>query len=209
VAEHYPNLTFRTDPAGDRMFLEGLFVLKTDCGVSTPISIRVEFPTSYPDAEPTAYDAAKHFRRSVDRHILSDGQFCLWLPPCSLWEKDDPVRLLRFLDEVAVFLERQLVYDATGAQSWPGPQYKHGADGYTEFMLGILDGNEGHLSSLFPAILGKTHPSRNEPCPCGSQQKYKRCHAERVEAIIRRVGRNRISFLYLNPLATGRASAKT
>ncbi|WP_373694194.1 SEC-C metal-binding domain-containing protein [Edaphobacter paludis] len=33
-------------------------------------------------------------------------------------------------------------------------------------------------------ILGKISPGRNEVCPCGSQLKYRRCHASPVEHIV-------------------------
>jgi len=181
------------------MNLEGDFVLQTDCGVSTSIAIRIVFPRDYPGSEPTAFDAAGRFPVSADRHIIKDGQFCLWLPPCSPWNKDDPNRLRRFLDEVTVFLERQLIFDATGGKIWPGDQYKHGAGGYEEFMLTLLDGDDAHLSSLFPVILGKIHPGRNEFCPCGSQKKYKHCHSDAVAEIVRRIGRRTLEYLYSKP----------
>lgn len=136
---------------------------------------------------------------SADRHIIKDGQFCLWLPPCSPWDKDDPNRLRRFLDEVTVFLERQLIFDATGGKIWPGNQYKHGAAGYEEFMLALLDGDDADLSSLFPVILGKIHPGRNEFCPCGSQEKYKRCHSDAIAEIVSRIGRRALECLYNKP----------
>lgn len=208
MSEHYPGLAFRVDTAGERIHLEGDFIIEAECGVRTPIRIRVDFHASYPADEPTAYDATGRFLPSLDRHILKDGQFCLWLPPCSPWDRDDPYRLLRFLDEVTVFLERQLIYEATGEREWPGRQYAHGAAGYREFMLSTLDGNEQHLQSLFPVIIGTSRLSRNELCPCGSSRKYKRCHAEQVESIIYRIGRSRLDFLYRRPAPKDASSAK-
>jgi hypothetical protein len=199
VQAHYPSLTFRADTEAGRMYLEGQIALQANCGVATSIAVRISFPPNYPESEPTAYDAVGRFPVSVDRHIISEGRFCLWLPPCSPWDKNDPSRLLRFLDEVSVFLERQLVYDATGHQEWPGRQYKHGTAGYEEFMLARLANNEEDFRSLLPVILGQLRPGRNEPCPCGSQQKYKRCHANSVADIISRIGRNTLDFLYKRP----------
>ncbi len=109
VQEHYPSLTFHVYSDSGMMHLTGDLILRSDCGVPTEIPIRIEFPVNYPNREPTAYDAASRFPTNLDRHILKDGQFCLWLPPCSPWSPTDPRRLLRFLDEVAVFLDRQLV----------------------------------------------------------------------------------------------------
>ena len=81
VKELYPLLRFRLDTDAGKMNLEGDFVLQTDCGVSTSIAIRVEFPCDYPDSEPVAFDAAGRFPALVERYIIWDGQFCLWLPP--------------------------------------------------------------------------------------------------------------------------------
>jgi hypothetical protein len=197
VKEFYPRLCFRLDADAGKMNLEGDFVLRTDCGVSTSIAIRVEFPRDYPDSEPIAFDAAGRFPALVDRHIIKDGQFCLWLPPCSAWNKDDPNRLIRFLDEVTVFLERQMIFDVTGV--WPGDQYKHGADGYEEFMLARLNGNPSHFASLFPVILGRMRPGRNELCPCGSQKKYKRCHADAIANIVAQISHRTLKRLYDKP----------
>ena len=199
VKELYPRLRFRLDADVGKMNLEGDFVLQTDCGVSTSIAIRVEFSGNYPDAEPIAFDAAARFPVSADRHIIKDGQFCLWLPPCSPWDKEDPNRLIRFLDEVSVFLERQMTFEVTGI--WPGDQYKHGAAGYEEFMLARLNGNPSDFAALFPVILGRAHPGRNELCPCGSQKKYKRCHADAVAGIVSKIGHRTLKYLYDNPAA--------
>ena len=197
VKELYPSLRFRLDADAGKMNLEGDFVLQTDCGVSTSIAIRVEFPRDYPDSEPVAFDVAGRFPASVDRHIIKNGQFCLWLPPCSPWDKNDPNRLVRFLDEVTVFLERQMIFDVTGV--WPGDQYKHGTDGYEEFMLARLNGNPSHFASLFPVILGRIRPGRNELCPCGSRKKYKRCHADAIAEIVVRIGHRTLKYLYDKP----------
>lgn len=197
VAEHYPDLAFRVEPDSGLMCLAGNITLRADCGVPTEILIRIVFPMGYPDLEPAAFDAAGRFLVSDDRHITRGGRFCLWLPPCSRWDKNDPNRLGRFVDEVTVFLERQLIYDVTGV--WPGAQYKHGAEGYDELMLSVLGGHEDHFRIFFPVIVGLEHLGRNSLCLCGSGKKYKRCHAEAVEEIMVRIGRNTLDFLYRRP----------
>src|SRR5260370_19484441 len=70
---------------------------------------------------------------------------------------------------------------------------------YEEFMLALLDGDDAHLSSLFPVILGKIHPGRNEFCPCGSQKKYKHCHSDAIAEIVGRIGRRALEYLYNKP----------
>lgn len=197
VRAHYPGLTFQIDSESGRMLLEGDFVLKAECEIPTTIRIRIKFPSNYPSSEPTAYDVGEFFPRDVDRHILSSGAFCLWLPPCSPWSEGEPdASLLRFLDEVLVFLDRQLVYDATGGKHWPGPHYRHGKYGYLDFMLSILEGNEELLNALLPVILGDVSPGRNDICPCGTQLKYKHCHEGVVEYMVRRIGRGTLDYFF-------------
>lgn len=196
VEHNYPCLIFAADPVMAGMQLMGTITLLSDCGVKTPLSVRIEFPADYPLSEPDAYDEGKHFPEDVDRHIVQGGRFCLWLPPCSPWNPEDPNRLLRFLDEVAVFLERQLVYDATGQREWPGPQQKHGRAGYENFMVELLGGNEADLKALLPLILGRSPTGRNDLCPCRSERKYKHCHERLVSDIVRRIGRSQLSHLY-------------
>jgi len=194
VRGHYPDLAFRVDPGSGLMYLTGNIRLRADCGVPTEILVRIVFPTDYPGSEPAAFDAAGIFPVSDDRHIIAGGRFCLWLPPCSRWDKHDPNRLLRFLDEVTVFLERQLIFDVTGV--WPGAQCKHGPEGYEELLLSILGGREDHLRIFFPVIAGQRQLGRNSPCLCGSGKKYKRCHGQAVEEITVRLDRNLLNSLY-------------
>lgn len=189
------------------MLLEGEMILHCDCGVPTCIAIKIRFPSSYPNDEPIAYDAAGRFPPADDRHILKGGRFCLWLPPRSQWDKSDPNRLERFLDEVAVFLERQLIYDATNGRVWAGGQYKHYGAGYEEFMLSELDNDEVLFRSLLPVIIGRVRRGRNEACPCGSNQKYKRCHLSTVETIAAQIGWNTLQRLY-KPKARSRAATQ-
>ncbi len=178
------------------MQLVGDVTLLSECGVATAIAVRVSFPVDYPQSEPTAYDNAKRFPEDVDRHILPGGRFCLWLPPYSPWNPDDPQHLLRFLDEVAVFLDRQLVFEATGCREWPGPQQRHGRAGYEDYMLEFLGGTSKTFQALLPTILNCTPLGRNDPCACGSGRKFKRCHAESVEEIVREIGRPHLAYMY-------------
>jgi hypothetical protein len=162
--------------------------LLAECGVPTDIQVRVEFPDDYPKGEPRAYDAANRFPHAVDRHFYPDGRCCLWLLPESRWNRSDPEGLCRFLEEVAVFFDRQLVYDAEGKGTWPGKQRGHGSNGYIEFVQELLDGDQQLLTVLAPIFANVSDIGRNRQCPCGSGLKYKKCHLTTVEEISRRVG---------------------
>jgi hypothetical protein len=96
----------------------------------------------------------------------------------------DPDTLLTFLDEVAIFFHRQLVYDAGGQVEWPGPQYGHRLDGYEQWIAEEF-GDERNLSIFIPILKEHRKIGRNQRCPCGSGRKFKKCHNEKVEQIRR------------------------
>jgi SEC-C motif-containing protein len=171
-------------------------IIRAECGIPTEIATAVRFPWDYPGHEPVAYDAALRFKpkpggKLADRHLASsDGQCCLWLDPESRWNSRDPSALRLFLDELAVFFDRQLIYDLTG--EWPGPSYSHGPDGYLEFIQEQL-GNDAVLTkALMPVITMETRIGPNEACICGSGKKFKKCHREVVERIQGKIGAWRV-----------------
>ena len=191
VAAHYPGLTFVTDDREKRVKIVGSLSLNSDCGVSNRIAVEIRFSRHYPSSEPLAYDAERRFRAAPgkvieDRHICSNGQFCFWLPPKSPWLPADPQALLTFLDELSVFLDRQLIYDVTG--EWPGPCYDHGVDGYRQFIIEQLQGDVELFQKLRPVFARELSVGRNEICPCDSGQKFKKCHLDAITAIERAVG---------------------
>lgn len=190
IAEAFSDLTYRIDEVAGRVFLDGTITLVAECGVPTPIAIRVEFPLNYPEGEPRIFEVAGRFPHVSDRHFFEDGQCCLWLPPESRWNPDNPDGLRCFLEEAAVFFDQQLVYEAEGRGVWPGKQRSHGDEGYLEFIGEVLGGSRQLLAIFAPVLIGlKTgHVQSNDPCPCGSRRKYKRCHKPSVEDIKRRMG---------------------
>ena len=188
IAATFPDLMYHIDEAAGGVSLEGSITLLAECGVPTCIPVRVEFPGDYPTREPRVYDAAGRFPHEANRHFYPDGQCCLWLPPESRWDATDPEGLVRFLEEVAVFLDRQLVYEAEGKGTWPGAQRGHSGDGYVEFVQELLGGDQQLLVVLAPIFAHHSDIGRNSRCPCGSGLKYKKCHLATVQEISRRVG---------------------
>ncbi len=188
IAATFPDLRYHIDEDAGRVLLEGLITLVAECGVPTRIPVRVEFPGDYPTREPRVYDASDRFPHEANRHFYSDGQCCLWLLPESRWNAEDPEGLVRFLEEVAVFFDRQLVYEVEGKGIWPGPQRGHSGDGYVEYVQELLGQDQQLLAVLAPIFANKSSIGRNHRCPCGSGLKYKKCHLHIVEEIGRRVG---------------------
>jgi len=195
VAEMCPDLVYHIDKQRGRVFAKGKITLLSTCGIPTHIPIRLDFPDNYPQQEPLVYDIEHRFLHRAERHFCANGQCCLWLPPESRWNAKDPEGLCRFLEEVAVFFDRQLVYDAEGKGIWPGGERDHNDAGYTEFILDMLDGDRQMLSLLAPILANKTKVGRNHQCPCRSGRKYKKCHQDTIDAIRRKVGSAKVTLL--------------
>lgn len=187
IAEFYPGLSYHLNSGSGQYSLKGTLILRAECGVPTDIEICIVFPDNYPHAEPQAYDSANRFPHKMDRHFIADGRCCLWLPPKSQWNQYDADGLVGFIDQVALFFERQLICDALGGNVWPGEEYEHGAKGYLQYIQETLHG-DNQLTALFtPILTGDLIVKRNAKCPCNSGLKYKRCHLRGVEEIMAQI----------------------
>lgn len=194
VCSRYPGLTYSTGVTPRQIVLTGDIGYELACGVPTIASVCILFPDSYPDQEPVAFDVGITFPHEPDRHFYPDGQCCLWLPPESEWRPSNPDALLHFLDQVCLFFDRQFVYDAlpNAAQVWPGGERGHGIEGYLEYIGDSLGGDGNLFASLAPVLASRRRIGRNDPCPCGSGNKYKKCHLSRVEATRRSIGPDKL-----------------
>jgi len=198
VAGHYPTLSYRINEGEGRVYLEGPLIYVAGCGIPTEVELRVDFPFDYPNGEPLAFDAADRFLpHDMDRHFSTkEGCCCLWLPPKSRWDPKDPDALLTFLDEVVVFFDRQLVYEAGGRVAWPGGEHAHGDVGYLEWVAEEFGGDTAAVTALAPVFSGAVSVGRNDPCPCGKGIKFKRCHAPAVERVRGGIGLARLRRLF-------------
>lgn len=212
IRSRYPDLLIDVDNIG-QVQLHGVIVLRAECGVEHVFAIRGEFPSDYPNREPRIFDIGSQFPYEADRHFLQNGRCCLWLPCETQWRADKPDALLDLLDQVVVFYDRQLVYDAlpVGRKRWPGPERGHGMYGHVEVVLERLNGNDALLKDLAPVFSGRK-VGRNMPCPCGSGNKYKRCHETEVKSIRSFMGDDVLRFHFQNWLklhAAASPSART
>ena len=196
IVDRYPGLVFRIDDEMERVYLEGLITILADCGVPTSIAVRLEFPYDYPQREPRAFDATEAFPHEINRHFYEDGACCLWLAPESSWDPSDPDALASFLDQLVIFFDRQLIYDATGGIDFPGKFRGHGDAGYLEYAEELLGCNSPLMMALTPVLANSALVGRNKKCPCGSGVKYKRCHLGSVERVIRSIGSDKVRQIF-------------
>lgn len=186
LAERHPSFRLERHDSGDAFV--GEISLGSDSGITTTIPVRIELSRSYPSVEPTAFDYTSRFDWCEDGHINGDGSCCLWLPPESRWRANESDGLLRFLDHVAEFFYKELVFEATGR--WPGSFRRHRHDGYRDFIAEGLGVDVSRLTSFEPLLAGWRETDKYAMCPCGSGRAIRWCHEEAVANVISRVGRS-------------------
>ena len=107
----------------------------------------------------------------IDLHIYPHNHAC-----CLGLKYRDNQRLCieDFLDELVIPFFYRLSYtdkfgiDRARRDLWG--EYSHGDKGQIEHFLEIVD-------------IARHNPGRNDPCPCGSGKKYKKCHLGEVESL--------------------------
>lgn len=190
VSASYPTLRWKISTRRGVARLEGPLLYTPECGVQGRVDIEVRFPTNYPKMEPTAFDAKRQFDRAAkDGHINADGSCCLWLPSESAWDPADPVALRSYLDQVAVFFHRRLVFEAGQERRWPGKERDHGGAGFLEYVREKL-GPKLRLADFMPVLQPSDDLDPYVLCPCGSGKKYKWCHRDAMEAALAKVDRS-------------------
>ena len=188
IRHDYPDLKYGLNHRSKTVFLDGTITLRAECRIPTRIKTRVLFGDSYPDYEPIAYEMGHMFLHIANRHFFPDGACCLWLPEETQWKAREASALHSFLDQVATFFERQLIYDASPGKLWAWGQRGHGIEGYIEWVQETL-GTDSSLITNFTGLLsGKEEIAPNSQCPCQSGKKYKHCHSRHIVKLLTRLG---------------------
>lgn len=142
--------------------------------------VRVELGDVGANGWPRVYEAGgrceaiagRNQVESIDLHLFNDGACCLGLT----YAPARNLTLQRFMHELVIPFFYRLSYTdrfglaAARADLWG--EYAHGDLGKREYHQEIL-------------ALAAEDPGRNQPCPCGSGSKFKKCHYDEVEAVKR------------------------
>lgn len=144
--------------------------------------VEIRYPGLQPRELPDTYDPMGQFPPDPDRHVESDGRFCLWVPEAA------PTRAFRaagglalYLCRVQEFIYLQLMYEVRRKHGvepyWPGDAWGHGNDGHREWI-------EQTTAALDPVALQRLlgavkHPGKlSRRCPCGSGRRLGNCHKQ-------------------------------
>jgi len=151
--------------------IRGTFNVVSEHGhVYETVSLRVLYPPAFPEKNqpPSVYLESHHDRwvKGGDSHIEGDWRLCLFVPLESGINFAESTALNDLFAVVHTFLFKQRIYQRRLARSyldgshptWPGEDRSHGIEGIRE------------------AVQDHGRIGRNDPCPCGSGKKFKRCH---------------------------------
>lgn len=118
--------------------------------------------------------AEKNHCNLIDLHFFENGACCLGLK----YAVERNLTLKRFTNEMVIPFFYRLAYTyrygLTAARNNLWGEYSHGDAGISEYLEELRR-------------IASKEPCRNEPCPCGSGLKYKRCHLDDVEVVKHRM----------------------
>ncbi len=152
-------------------FVRGLFNVVSEHGhVYETAKLRITYPPNFParNQPPSVFleSHRKSWEKGGSSHIEFDWRLCLFVPCESGIDFGEATSLNDLLAVVHTFLFKQRIFqrrlvhsrlDGTKAE-WPGEDRSHGLEGIREAVR-------------YAGGIG-----RNDPCPCGSGKKFKRCH---------------------------------
>lgn len=158
--------------------------------------VTIGFPPNYPNYMPWVIETGGKIPRTADRHVFSiDNTLCFGNLTDLLRECKKGITFVWFLDNILnKHLCREYVRDKLGY--YLDGERNHGQEGNWESYYDIFghDDKKQILSELFRILENKDYPL-NKKCYCGSQKKYKRCHAQ-FEKRILDIGRTNLRMIY-------------
>jgi SEC-C motif len=183
LGEIFPRMTHKILASGAGAFATGEVDVDMGAGSWEQVDLRLVFSPPYPIRPPKVFDRAKRWTPNMDRHLMPDHEFCLWLALVDQPDVATPGGLREFLLRLLPFLRDQFVFDDVG--HWPGPEWAHGAQSaYAQHIIETLDLKDiATFRSLWPLVNGRRWKSARA-CPCGSGQPYGSCHERRVAQLL-------------------------
>jgi hypothetical protein len=190
IAFDQPKL--RASVEGAHIRVEGSYlvfekdVVAAPAGPITAFDIRMELPAAYPRLEPKVFEVGGRIPRKADRHINPDGDCCVTVWEHWLATAQDRSVAGYFGGPLHEYFLGQFWFEKTGR--WPFGERAHGTPGLEEAYadaLGIPNKRKRLLYHL--RLLSQEWPKGHWPCPCGSGDRLRHCHADQMMAMHRRI----------------------
>ncbi len=142
-------------------------------------SIKIEFPSDYPNCFPTVISDSEDINRDIDLHIYSNGSCCLCLPHLEEFYFKKGSTIDVFIENlVKPFFANQAYYKMTG--TWLNGEYSHGLKGIYEFYTEVLESSDTLTILQLLYLSVKSSPNYNKKCYCGSNKSIKKCHLSNI-----------------------------
>lgn len=137
--------------------------------------IEVTFTKMYPHCVALLYETGGKIQRHIDYHIDDNGLCCVDITHKLLHRSKRGLSVIDYLREwVYPYLANQ-IYRQT-ENTYAAGEYEHHFAGVRQFYTDSLKLSTENAEKILRAIVEKKDVGRNSKCPCGSEEKVKRCH---------------------------------
>lgn len=151
--------------------------------------IEILVPISYPYVVPLLYEKSDHIPRDIDYHIGDDGLCCVDIDHRLLYRAKSGISIQAYLSKwVYPFFANYLYRERE--KKYANGEYSHRFDGVRQFYQEELHLTADMAVKVLQALLNKDKISRNDPCPCESGDKLKKCHVYAFE-FLKTLGRTK------------------
>lgn len=158
-------------------------------GVAYSYLVEIKPVAFYPYRYPVAYEVGGDIPVGADNHKYPDNSLCLGVEAEEAIQCHNGLALAEFIQKVLIpHLANQYYHHITGKYL---QEYAHGDEGVRQYYQKLLGTSDVAIwAVLFHAAFSK-HIERNDPCCCGSGQKFKRCH-ERIVQSMQLIGKEQV-----------------
>jgi hypothetical protein len=178
IQSNYPDLHVHIE--NEKVFIRGSFPITFENEILDRYQVEIEFPLDYPDSVPIVREIGGRIPRAVDSHIIpATGQCCLFLPDERWKAHPKGSSFLDFLNGPVrnFFLGQTMV---RLGQSWPFGEHAHGIKGIIEYYKGLLETEDVFTILNYLDYMSKPVIKGHWSCPCGSGNRLRKCHFERL-----------------------------
>jgi len=166
-----------------QIVLQGRFAVTLEGFVEEHFVVRIEVPPDFPARWPRTYEMAGRIPRDADRHMYPNTEGLCCVGVWAEWLGTGDRSFERYLrDTVHDFFFGQWFYEQNPQlperERWPFGERSHGRLGLLESLGTMLD-MPATDAAVYPALhylLKDAVIGPNDPCPCGSKRRFKRCH---------------------------------
>lgn len=184
----YPDLQIVGKPG--HQYLRGILDVPDGAGgVACSYLVEIKPSARYPYRYPFAYEVGGDIPVGADNHKYLDNRLCLGVDAEEIIQCHNGLAIVEFIEKVLIpHLANQYYHHITGSYL---QEYAHGYDGIRQYYEKLLGTSDMVVwAALFRVAFDK-RIERNDPCCCGSGQKFKRCH-ERVVQSMQLIGKEQV-----------------